>query len=228
MGTSPHHVPGTTLGFGQSGWGLWRCTPWHRVSAWPMPAIYYSFICCYATTVEKERQGTAWIYRQGWANLPPNLGCFSKVPRPAARRPFNITLKSGHRSPEEQGNHSLENFTIKGNCPVLSLRTLHTSLGSYKNNYQVISKGYWVFFFFSFFKIPKHLSQNDLSQLFTERQLLQWKGWQLCRGNRRVPALPTEPSLSLSLLNPMLKLGVPGPITGLFELLKESGFKNST
>lgn len=152
MGTSPHHVPGTTLGFGQSRWGLWRCTPWHRVSAWPMPAIYYSFICCYATTVEKERQGTAWIYRQGWANLPPNLGCFSKVPRPAARRPFNITLKSGHRSPEEQGNHSLENFTIKGNCPVLSLRTLHTSLGSYKNNYQVISKGYWVFFFFLFLR----------------------------------------------------------------------------
>jgi hypothetical protein len=42
---------------------------------------------------------------------------------------------------------------------MLSLRTLHTSSGSYKNNYQVINKGYY------FFKI---LSQDDLSLYFTE------------------------------------------------------------
>lgn len=57
-----------------------------------------------------------------------------------------ISLRSqGTRSPEERSSRSLENSIIRGNCPVLSLRTLHTSLGSYKNNYQVISKGYYFF-----------------------------------------------------------------------------------
>lgn len=37
-----------------------------------------------------------------------------------------------------------------------SLRTLHTSLGSNKNNYQVISKGY------SFSEDPKSSPQSDL------------------------------------------------------------------
>lgn len=79
-------------------------------------------------------------------NILSNMGSFFKVPRLAFS--ISITSPQSQRTnrPEEWGNCSLENFTIKGNCLVLSLRTRHTSLGSYKNNYQVISKGYYFFF----------------------------------------------------------------------------------
>lgn len=42
-----------------------------------------------------------------------------------------------------------------------SLRTLHTSLGSNKNNYQVISKGYY------FSEDPKSPPQSDLLNCFS-------------------------------------------------------------
>lgn len=57
---------------------------------------------------------------------------------------------------------TLENFNIKGNCLVSSLPPLHTSLGSNKSNYQVISKGYY------FSEFPKSPPQSDLLNVSAE------------------------------------------------------------